>query len=279
MINKRLILILTIVCGHNALSYGSQDFPLVRRYPAFLEKWLDSKSHSRAVLDYSEPYIREPKKVTSDSQFTDLFKKAQREIGIPEENLLEITDDSQLGSPKINQTSGDEIVGFACTTNSEIKVNPERFAELSYGAQRHTALHEAFHHKENDLHVDYWMMTKLGSNVMMSTTAATALCLYKMFRKTTGYKKVLALSVGIPLISLATGVLAIGTIGLFTHEGKYKEFKTDRNAVESLKCHQCVEEASNYLSQEKTPYFSESDFKIYRDYYKQRGLLCDHHKK
>jgi len=211
-----------------------------------------------------------------DNKYTALFQDAQREIGIPEEDILPIQ--------AISRDNSENHTTFAATATNKIIVIPENFDTLPRGAQRITALHEAFHHKYHDSLFETWLRYKIGASGIITITLSTASLWGLIYSRGINSRSAkIALYMGTPIatfvvLGFAHGYFGDYYIGLGKPQNKYvmfKEFRADRDAVKHVRCYKCVQE---YRPMATQPYLTKDELDVYINKFKKENALCDHHK-
>lgn len=268
---KRLFIIL--FCLFQGFLLNGMDQHRANRYSSKTE-WLMgilSSSNSLRSFARSQRVISQ----TTPNRWTQLFMDAQRSVGVPDQDLLLV---------RLGARNEKYFEAIALTDMGEIVVMPHNFDDLKYGAQRITALHEAFHHKYHDASLHPWLLFQLMKANCISTGLMTLAGWGITYTKCISPWKYLVYA-GVPLGSwVASTAMFLGLaryVGLLdsfpSAIDDYVEFRADRNAVEVAQCAQCVKEYAN-VSAENTHYLTRDELDKYRAYYEEHKKYCDNHR-
>ena len=174
----------------------------------------------------------------SNSIHTDLFRNAQEEIGIAEEDKL----------PVVDSVKQEKMA--AATASNRIIVFLENFKNRPYGAQRVVALHEAFHHKYHDPVFDQWLLKNISTACLTSTIISTVGLEILSARYIPNKALRIAAYIASPIVSIISNsilmALCVRKLGCLekdlTGHDRFKEYRADSQAVLHANCYKCVSE-------------------------------------
>lgn len=252
--------------------------PPVERYSPWVNWVMDKLSASSSLQNYARQKRALGAQETDASIHADLFKKAQEEIGIAQEDILPVIDISIKNNPEM------PMHGIACTSSNKIQVISENFDHCPYGAQRIVALHEAFHNKYHDASFEQWIIQQLSMATMGNIGLTTAGLLRLNYKYVSAKGLRVAGYVGSPLVAIAANMVGMG-LGIYksgllqkplnSYE-RFKEYRADRDAVEHASCYKCVRELAQ-VAGDSLPYLQQHELKAYAQSFEKEHKICSVH--
>ena len=264
------------------------------RYNKFIEKALNYLSTTQSIKDCAKNLRREygtPNLPEASEKYKQLFTNAQLEIGIPIADLL-----------PIQKTSGGS--SFVARAGLSIQVDEEKLDELSYGAQRILALHEAYHHYFNDMAFGKKYMgpafaAQVGLTAFQSWILITKINESNLNIATKSILYALSTSA-----SFTSSFLFLWPLFYACEYINYKEYRADLSAVKKSKCYKCVQDYASSWSNNTVSsvditklnpysygiyngnysldypiYLTVQELKYFVNLFKEQNLLCEYHSK
>lgn len=272
---------LFLLCCLGYLQGSEDDFKLpIHRYSPAVSWMMGKLASSSSLQQYARKKKAQYRHQESNSIHADLFKKAQEEIGIPQEAILPVFDISVQDCPQAL-----ELHGFAVTAENKIEIITENFNHLPYGCKRIIALHESFHNKYHDNFFTKWCIEKITLAAVISTGLSMVGLLRLNYKHVSCKPLRIAGYVGSPLIAIATNMLVSGLcmhkLGFLRQPLNsydcFKEWRADSDAVKHARCYQCVQEFAQVASRETSVYLSEREVLAYASQFKRENKVCQVH--
>ncbi len=272
--NVTLRFIVGLYCIGNIPTLYCNDLEGPKERYSPLVHWTMSRlASTNSLQQFARKERRARPVIASNSIYTDLFRKAQEEVGIAKEDMLPVVD------------SVEQENMAAATSISRIIVFLENFKNRPYGAQRVVAIHEAFHHKYHDPVFDQWFCQNISIPFLTSTIISTigletlsALYIPNKSLRIAAYIGSSIVSIISNSILMALCVRKLGCLekNLIGHD-RFKEYRADSQAVLHANCYKCVSEYDQEW--DKSPeYLNHEELAAYISRFQEEDRLCLHHR-
>ncbi len=273
------ILLLSLFCLISVQACQGDYEPPVERYSPWVNWVMNKLSASSSLQNYARQKRAMVAQETDASVHADLFRKAQEEIGIAQEDILPVIDVSIKNNPEM------PIDGIVCTSSNKIQVISENFDHCPYGAQRILAFHEAFHNKYHDVYFEQWIMQQLSIATMANIGLTTAGLLRLNYKYVSAKGLRIAGYVGAPLVAIAANMAGMG-VGIYklgilqkplSNYDSFKEYRADRDAVKHANCYKCVQQRNYAMSSCPAEYLQPYELEVYAQQFKKENKVCHVH--